>query len=107
MTITLQAVIDKARIPLNDADKDRYPDAELLGYANDGLLVLRNKRPDLFVGAFSTPWANKALTDAFPLDDQLVVPMCDYIAFRAESKNDESILEQRAGAFFSLFKEQT
>lgn len=45
---TFQDLIDLARVPLNDADKERYPDAKLLGYAKDGLREAAVLRPDLF-----------------------------------------------------------
>lgn len=45
---TFQDIVDAARIPLNDAAKVRYSDAELLGYAKDGLKEAAVIRPDLF-----------------------------------------------------------
>lgn len=106
MAYTMQNVVDKARVPLNDADKTRYSDADLLGHANDAELLLRSKRPDLFFGSFSTAISAKALADDFPLDDTLFPAVCDYVTARAETRNDESVIEQRAGLFFGLFKGQ-
>ena len=37
MTITYQTVLDVARLPLNDSDKARYRDADLMTYANHGI----------------------------------------------------------------------
>jgi hypothetical protein len=45
---TIQEVIDTARVTLNDAQKIRYPDAECLSYARDGLREACLARPDLF-----------------------------------------------------------
>lgn len=106
MAKTLQQVCDHARLPLNDADKARYADTELLGYANDAVQILRNKRPDLFYGTFTTALTDKALGDNLPLDDTLFSAVCDYVTARAESKNDESVVEQRAAAYFGLFRGQ-
>lgn len=106
MAKTMQNVVDQARIPLNDADKKRYPDTELLGYANGAVSTLKIKRPDLFFGQFLSMPGDKELVDSFPLDDTLFSPVCDYVTARAESKNDESVLEQRAMAYFALFREQ-
>lgn len=106
MAKTMQQVCDRGRIPLNDVDKVRYPDTELLSYANDAVLILRNKRPDLFYSTFTTAIAEKALGDNLPLDDTIYPAVCDYVTARAESKNDESVVEQRAAAFFGLFKGQ-
>lgn len=106
MAYTMQQVVDRARIPLNDADKARYSDTDLLGYANDAVLVLRAKRPDLFFGQFASLPGAKALGENLPLDDTLFPAVCDYVTARAETRDDESVLEQRAVAFFALFKEQ-
>lgn len=106
MAKTMQQLCDKARIPLNDADKARHSDPELLGFANDGIQILRSKRPDLFFGTFTTALTDKALGDSFPLDETVFPAVCDYVTARAESKNDESVLEQRATLFFSLFRGQ-
>lgn len=45
---TYQQLIDRARLTLNDAAKDRYPDAEMFEYALDGLREAASFRPDLF-----------------------------------------------------------
>lgn len=45
---TLQHIVDRARVPLNDAAAERYTDAELLGYAKDGIREAAILRPDLF-----------------------------------------------------------
>jgi hypothetical protein len=103
MAYTLQQVVDTGRLPLNDNDKVRYSDDELLGYANRAVTILKTKRPDLFYGMFTSLPGDKALTDNLPVDDTIYPAICDYVTARAESKNDESILEQRAAMFFSLF----
>jgi len=106
MAYTMQQVVDKARQPLNDEDKERYADTELLGYANDATLLLRNKRPDLFFGMYASAITAKTIDEAFSLDDTLVPAVCDYVTARAESKNDESVLSERAAIYFALFKGQ-
>lgn len=106
MAYTMQQVIDKARVPLNDAGKDRYSDPDLLGYANDAMFILQSRRPDLFFGQFLALPGEKALGDLFPLANTLFPAVCDYVTARAETRNDESVLEQRASLFFGLFKEQ-
>lgn len=103
MAYTMQNVVDQARIPLNDDDKTRNSDLDLLGYANSAISELKLKRPDLFFGMFLALPGKKNLADPFPIDDTIFQPVCDYVTARAESKNDDSILEQRAAAYFSLF----
>lgn len=106
MAYTMQQIVDRARIPVNDSDKSRYTDADLLAYANDAISILKLRRPDLFFGSFLALPGVKVLGDAFPLDDTIFPAVCDYVTARAETRNDESILEQRAAMFFGLFKGQ-
>lgn len=45
---TCQELIDLARVPLNDASKERYSDESLLAHLKDGLREAAVIRPDLF-----------------------------------------------------------
>lgn len=104
MAFTYQSVIDLARIPLNDADKTRYSDADLLAYANHGMLALVKRRPDLFIGSYtSLPDGQKTLTDSFPLSVQYVQTVADYVVSRAETSDDEHVNTGRAALFAQLF----
>jgi hypothetical protein len=108
MSFTMQELVDKARKPLNDIDKDRFSDGDatlfndLLGYANDGILLLRNKRPDLFIGSFAALPEKLAIGDTFPLPAEYVPPVVDYVVARAELHDDEHVLSERATVFFQL-----
>jgi len=55
-TVFYQDVLDRARVPINDAAKVRYTDDELNSYLNDGILAMVGPRADLFVfdGTMST-----------------------------------------------------
>ena len=103
MSRTFQQVIDRARIPLNDADKVRYPDADLLAYANDAVLLLRQKRPDLFFGAWTLPAGEYAAGLNIPVDDVYFPALADYVTGRAETRDDEESMQQRAQSFLTLF----
>jgi hypothetical protein len=108
MSYTMQNIVDRGRTPINDDDKVRFTDAALLVFAQDGILLLRNKRPDLFFGLFGTlsTTENLALDDTFPLNAEIVPALADYVTARAETKNDESVLTERAALFFNLVKGQ-
>jgi len=108
MSYTLQAVVDMGRIPLNDDDKARMTDAMGLTFAKQGLQMVLSKRPDLFFGQYlALPDISAlALGSSFPVDDIIAPAVADYITARAESRNDESIIEQRATMFYQLFKGQ-
>ena len=103
----MQQVVDMGRIPLNDDDGQRVSDQTMLTYARNAIHLLLARRSDLFFGMFTAmpSISTLALTDAFPLDDMVAPAVADYCTARAESGNDESVIEQRATMFFSLFKE--
>jgi hypothetical protein len=103
MAYTVQQVVDQARIPLNDDGKVRYTDAVLLTYFNDSILVIRKKRPDLFLGRWTTLPAQLALADPFPVDDVYVPIVADYITGRAELVDDESVDNSRAATLIQTF----
>jgi hypothetical protein len=104
MAFTYQSVVDLARLPLNDSDKTRYTDADLLSYANHGMLAIVKRRPDLFIGSYaSLPDGEDALTDAFPLEPEYVQTLADYVTARAEMADDEHTNSGRASVFVQLF----
>lgn len=105
MAFTFQQLIDKARIPLNDVDKVRYVDTELLDYARDAYLMTYRHRPDLFIGMFAAlpSFSAFGLTSAFPLDDMYLPVVADYITARAEYKDDEHVVSQRAAQMMAMF----
>lgn len=102
MAFTFQAVVDRARIPLNDTAKERWSDGDLLAYANDSIKILRKVRPDLFFGQFLALPGDKVLGDTLPVDDEHFPSVCDYVTARAETRNDEFALKTRAELFFRL-----
>lgn len=107
MAFTFQQVADRARLPLNDADKIRYPDSELLGYGVDAYLMLRRYRPDIFLSSYTslTDYSTLALEDDFPGADDMYLPIiADYVSARAEFKDDEHVIAERAQAFYGLFQ---
>mgnify|MGYP001027669191 CR=1 FL=1 len=108
IAFTYRSAVDLARIPLNDASKDRYPDDILLAFANQGVLQILKRRPDLFSQQF-VPWPDWAdgerlLDDAFPLPAGYLQTVADYITFRAETVDDEHVSSGRASAFGRFFE---
>lgn len=101
---TLQDVCDRARIPLNDASKVRYPDAQLLGYANAGVRRIYEIRPDLRpLGSWGTDPADLTLVSTFPLENRLLQTLADYVSARAEMKDDDNVNSARAQAIAQMF----
>lgn len=102
---TVQQVIDRGRAPLNDSDKVRYPDLDLLDYLNDGLAEIYQDRPDLLFGKYGTTPAPLTLTDPFPLSAAHEVSIKHYMVYRAEMKDDEHVNSTRAAQTYKLFKD--
>lgn len=48
-TITMRAIINKAQTLLHDTDKIRYPDAEMLGWGNEGQREIVKYKPEACV----------------------------------------------------------
>jgi hypothetical protein len=108
MALTMQNIVDGARLPLNDSDPSdanrRWPDPELLKYARDGVLLLRDKRPDLFFEGLEAEFSALALGSTFPLPEDYAPSVQDYATARAHFKDEEAAVEGAASSFFSLFK---
>lgn len=103
MAFTVQQVIDRARVPLNDAAKTRYADSELTVYANDAYYMLRRYRPDFFLGQWKSLPDTLTTSDEFPSIDLMYMPsIADYVTARAEFKDDEAVIAQRAQTMLSL-----
>ena len=96
MTVTVQSVLDLARLDLNDADKTRNTDANLLKFANDGLAKTVQLRPDLNYGNYTTAWADLTTASSFPLPLEYRPAIANYIVMRAEASDDAFANEQRA-----------
>lgn len=107
MAFKMQQIVDLARIPLNDADKARHSDTDLMSFANHALLAAFRTRPDFFIGSYdSLPNGALALASNFPLPEEYVQMIADYVTARAETVDDEHVNSNRATLFFQLFGAQ-
>lgn len=105
MAVTIQAVIDLARNTLNDDDKVRWTDAECLSYAQNGMDSIYELRPDLFIGQFSTfDSAALELVTPLPIEERFRRQLADYIVMRCETKDDESVVTDRAALAYKFFE---
>lgn len=96
MARTVADVMTSAIPTLNDADETRYPEAEKIGFVVDALNMIKNIRPDLFIGQFSTPIGTLTTVSTLPVDDQFFRPIVDYVIARCETKDDEHVISARA-----------
>lgn len=113
-TRSVADLLTRVRVVLQDQDQDayRYPTSDLVGYLNDSVLEARRLRPDLFLGRYreSPPQIPYALTDytvqAFPLPDSVFTAAVDYVAGRAEMRDDEFAVDGRATSFVNSFSQK-
>lgn len=103
MAYLMQDVVNQSRGYLSDDLQQRFSDADLLRFANNGTLILRLKRPDMFVGQFLALPGDKLLADAIPFPEENLPAVAQYAAALVESGNNEAVLRQRASMFFQLF----
>jgi len=88
-------ILDRARLPLNDAAKVRYSDVTLLAHLNDAVARAYALRPDLRFGSYLTAPTALLLASTFPLAAQHEQVVADYITYRAETVDDEHVNANR------------
>ncbi|MDE1545935.1 hypothetical protein PTW32_10935 [Dechloromonas agitata] len=103
---TMQDVVDLARIDLNDNDKTRIDDSALLSSANAAIREAYQVRPDLRLGSYATPVADKAIGDTFPLGDDYKRLVADFIIGRSFAIDSEVADLNRVPAYLQIFRDQ-
>lgn len=105
MTRLVSELITSARKTLNDKDATGYrnSDPEMIAFAIDGLQTMRNMRPDLFVGRFTTAIGTLTALSAIPVDDQFFRPLVDFVIARCEMTDDEHVVSARAELEAKMF----
>lgn len=96
MARTVAEVLTSATLTLNDEDKTRHKEPEQIGFVVDALQMIRNARPDLFIGRFKTPIGTLTTASVLPLDEQFFRPVVDYVIARCETKDAEHVMAGRA-----------
>ena len=102
MARTVGEVLLSADGTLNDLARLRYPEGERIGFVVDALQMIRNARPDLFIGKFTSPIGTLTLASALPIDEQFFRPIVDYVIARCETKDAEHIESGRVALMASL-----
>lgn len=103
---TMQSVIDQARIEINDVATGtivpRYPTADLLSYANDGIANAYVMRPDLRYGNYGTgtstvsDYTDLTTASTFPLDLEYRAAIVAYIVHKNQSGDDAFVNNAKA-----------
>lgn len=103
---TMQDVVDLARIDLNDADKVRWTDTDLLKHANAAIFQAYDMRPDLKFGNYATAYASLPLVGVFPLPDDYQRAVADYVSARANAVDNDAAEINRSTVFMGNFDRQ-
>jgi hypothetical protein len=101
---TFQNLLDQARLTLQDADKTRYPDSDLMTYANEAMRIFRKVRADLFFLTLNTPLSDFATTDTFPFAAEFEYPVKRYVIAASQFRDDEYAVNGKAEAFYKKFE---
>lgn len=97
-------IVARARLPLNDSEKVRYSDVDLMAHLRAAVSMAYALRPDLRFGSYLTTPTTLELGTAFPLPVQHEQVIADYITFRAETVDDEHVNANREAKFLALFQ---
>ena len=101
---TLQDVVTLARLPIVDKAGKHWDDVvDLLPNAIHGLLNAYRKRSDLFVGGVTKPTLAMTLASTFPLPDEYVQPLAEYVTARAQGYDDEHVNSGKFQAGLQMF----
>ena len=90
MARTVDHVVADARRAVSDPNAVRDTDAQIRGYAVDGLNLIKLRRPDLFLGAFGTTYETLAEGATIPIDGTYYLALVMYVVARIEFKDEES-----------------
>lgn len=101
---TMQALIDRARVLLTDANKRRFTDTQCLGSLNDAVKMSKRIRPDLWFGQFNAPYADLAAGDTYPLPPEYEPAAIKCLVFWCDARESEYTEDGRAAAFLGMFE---
>lgn len=101
--VTMQSVLDLARLDTDDDAKVRNPDANTIRFANDGIAKAYALRPDLKWGSYATAYVDLTTDAAFPLPLEYRPAIANYITLRCETSDDPFAVEQRAIQALALY----
>jgi hypothetical protein len=101
---TFTNLTDSARVLLNDVDKVRYSDVQLLEYANEAIAEAKRIRPDLFLGSFTVALPTYTGGQTVPVGSEYLQYLKDFVVSRAEFRDDEFTVDGRAATFLQKFR---
>jgi hypothetical protein len=102
-----QYLVEARRLLQDENTPYRYPDDDLVDALNIDMMEVRRLRPDLLLPLFQIPWIDSAATidttAKVMLDPMYRSSLVYYIVGRAQLRDDEPTVDQRAGALLQKF----
>lgn len=102
-----QYLEESRRLLQDEVTPYRYPDADLVDALNIGLMEVRRLRPDLLLPLFDIPWFDTSGTintaAVVTIDPMYRSSLVYYVVGRAQLRDDEPTVDQRAGALLQKF----
>jgi len=105
-SLDVDDIIAEARVHLQDADGNRYTDAELIRELENGLLEMRRVRPDLFLVGLREALTPVVAGSVIPVDEMYRPSLSLYVAGRAYIRDEEASPDSRASALMVAAREQ-
>ncbi len=84
----------------------RYSDTDLAGYVSEALTEARRVRPDLFLGSLRAAipvYTSADLATAVPMPDSYFSQIVNYVAGRADLREDQFAQDGRALTLIQAF----
>ena len=108
---TVGQYLEEARRLLQDeVIPYRYPDDDLVDALNIGLMEARRLRADLFLPLFDVPWTDPSgtidTTVTITMDPMYRSTLVYYVVGRAQLRDDEPTVDQRAAGLIQKFTAQ-
>ena len=80
-------------------------EGQLLRYAKQAIAEARRIRPDLFITNLSATFSALTAPSTFPVPEEYEAVVVDFVAARAEFRDDEFVSDSRAAALMQRFKQ--
>lgn len=105
-----QYLEESRRLLQDEVTPYRYPDDDLVDALNIGLLEARRLRADLFLPLFDIPWFDPSgtinMAATVSMDPMYRQSLVYYIVGRAQLRDDEPTVDNRASALLTKFTQQ-
>lgn len=111
MAYSLDSILRQARTIIQDQDKERYSDQQLLDGVNVALGEMKRIRPDILTlqaTLSNFPYGPQQLNAgvSLPVDDMFIGPVVGFVSGWAELSDDEFTVDSRASQLLQRFQSQ-